>query len=577
MIKDTILELKEVFLGKSSDNGLIKKVMEGSCNGNDFLSKANVNDSSEGFKNVCLAIICNLFRFNIDTVNEIKKEFLLKDDEINEIIELTFLFAEKIGNYDIMSYLVSKYDLKNKSLIKPIIELMRNLILKKKYENAAEILKGYKKDFVIYDKLIYDVLREEFYNNMSFKKTDNIRDYSNAFKFNQLLNLPKDITFQKAMDEFNFNFEGEKFYTAALIAKNFKLGEAIIIKSAYESFKQEIKSFKKNLEKNMYRNWKNININDSFFYARKILSEFGLYDVDLKKLEKENEYMRKIAETMFNIFLSLIDSNSYNNVNSMSKTYLAITIIKDYALNNDFLFPHIVKNLIVNSKKLVDNINEEVNDFKSGMECYELLITLRNLNILEYEYIDRIAQKIFIFSLQEKEIDIALKIYNDCSLRFDIMINNILNIIYEWSRNNDFDNIFIMMEKFPIKELLINNREFLENVRSYYEENLKENKLLKCLYIAEVFEFDRSQYIYSVKSLIDTNLKNKNLIEVKNLMKKYKVKKGEVSRTVKQGYFDMLKKDKYFAEKIREEFDLSIFEVGFLKWFLYEFLGIRKK
>jgi len=94
---------------------------------------------------------------------------------------------------------------------------------------------------------------------------------------------------------------------------------------------------------------------------------------------------------------------------------------------------------------------------------------------------------------------------------------------------------------------------------------------LKCLYIAEVFDFDRSQYIYSVKSLMDTNLKNKNLMEVKNLMKKYRAKKDEISGTIKQGYFDMLKKDKYFAGRMREEFDLSIFEVGFLKWFLYEF------
>jgi hypothetical protein len=57
MIKDAILELKEVFLGKSSDNDLIKKTMEESCNVNEFLSKADVNDKviydvlKEGFYN----------------------------------------------------------------------------------------------------------------------------------------------------------------------------------------------------------------------------------------------------------------------------------------------------------------------------------------------------------------------------------------------------------------------------------------------------------------------------------------------------------------------------------------------
>ena len=577
-MKSTISELKEELISESPNEQLIKSIIENPDAGEEFVSEAfkDKDDPKKNLKFIYLSIISGLFLLKISEISRLKSVFSLDEDEVTEVAGLAFLFAEKQKNYDVMLYIIENFDLIDKSLVKPLIELIKALILSKEYEKAVDIWNKYNK-FIINDKPIFEALEKAYKRSMSFKKENLVRDYSDTFNIIRLFKLPKDITFQKAVDEFNFNFNQKRFYTAALIGKNLKLGEAITKKAAYEAFKKEIERFRKNLEKGIYKEWKKIDVNDPFFKARKILSEFGVYDVNIEKNSKEYDLVRKVAEIVYEIFEILLNEKLYNDIGLISKTHLAIKMIKDYALNNDRLLPHVFKNVVIQSEKLTKNIDGEVIDYKSGMEYYELLKSLRELNVLNYEKTDIIAQKIFIFALKRKEIKTAIRTYMEFSFNFDSVKNDVLEIIYEWAKNNDFDDILILMDKFPIKDSIIRDEQFMDRIEDYYYKNLKENKLLKCLNIAEAFNFNRTQYIDSLKGLIIFNLKSKKITETKNLMKKFKMKKNEISEGIKEYYFEVLKTDKNYARKLRTEFDLSIFDVGFLKWFLYEVIGLKLK
>jgi len=577
-MKSTISELKEELISESPNEQLIKSIIENPDAGEEFVSEAfkDKDDPKKNLKFIYLSIISGLFLLKISEISRLKSVFSLDEDEVTEVAGLAFLFAEKQKNYDVMLYIIENFDLIDKSLVKPLIELIKALILSKEYEKAVDIWNKYNK-FIINDKPIFEALEKAYKRSMNFKKENLVRDYSDTFNIIRLFKLPKDITFQKAVDEFNFNFNQKRFYTAALIGKNLKLGEAITKKAAYEAFKKEIERFRKNLEKGIYKEWKKIDVNDPFFKARKILSEFGVYDVNIEKNSKEYDLVRKVAEIVYEIFEILLNEKLYNDIGLISKTHLAIKMIKDYALNNDRLLPHVFKNVVIQSEKLTKNIDGEVIDYKSGMEYYELLKSLRELNVLNYEKTDIIAQKIFIFALKRKEIKTAIRTYMEFSFNFDSVKNDVLEIIYEWAKNNDFDDILILMDKFPIKDSIIRDEQFMDRIEDYYYKNLKENKLLKCLNIAEAFNFNRTQYIDSLKGLIIFNLKSKKITETKNLMKKFKMKKNEISEGIKEYYFEVLKTDKNYARKLRTEFDLSIFDVGFLKWFLYEVIGLKLK
>lgn len=577
-MKSTISELKEELISESPNEQLIKSIIENPDAGEEFVSEAfkDKDDPKKNLKFIYLSIISGLFLLKISEISRLKSVFSLDEDEVTEVAGLAFLFAEKQKNYDVMLYIIENFDLIDKSLVKPLIELIKALILSKEYEKAVDIWNKYNK-FIINDKPIFEALEKAYKRSMNFKKENLVRDYSDTFNIIRLFKLPKDITFQKAVDEFNFNFNQKRFYTAALIGKNLKLGEAITKKAAYEAFKKEIERFRKNLEKGIYKEWKKIDVNDPFFKARKILSEFGVYDVNIEKNSKEYDLVRKVAEIVYEIFEILLNEKLYNDIGLISKTHLAIKMIKDYALNNDRLLPHVFKNVVIQSEKLTKNIDGEVIDYKSGMEYYELLKSLRELNVLNYEKTDIIAQKIFIFALKRKEIKTAIRTYMEFSFNFDSVKNDVLEIIYEWAKNNDFDDILILMDKFPIKDSIIRDEQFMDRIEDYYYKNLKENKLLKCLNIAEAFNFNRTQYIDSLKGLIIFNLKSKKITETKNLMKKFKMKKNEISEGIKEYYFEVLKTDKNYARKLRIEFDLSIFDVGFLKWFLYEVIGLKLK
>ena len=577
-MKNAISELKEELIGRSPDKQLIKSIIEDPDAGKEFVSEAfRAKDEPKKYlKFVYLSLIKGLFLLKISEIGRLKGVFSLEEDDVTEVAGLTFLFAEEQKKYNVMLYIVENFNLTDKSLVKPLVELVKTLILSREYEKAVDIWNKYSK-FIINDKPIIEVLEKVYKRSMSFKKENLVRDYSDAFNIIRLFKLPKNVTFQNAIDEFNFNFNAKRFYTAALISKTLKLGEAITRKAAYEAFKKEIERFRKNLEKGIYKNWKKIDVNDPFFRARKILSEFGIYDVKIEKSSKEYDLVRKIAEIVYEIFAILVDEKLYAGIGLISKTYLSINLIKDYALNNDHLFPHIFKNVAIQSEKLTKNIDREVIDYKSGMEYYELLKSLRALNVLNYEKTDNIAEKIFIFALRRKEIQTVIRTYTEFSFNFDSVRKDILEIIYEWAKNNDFDNIFILMDRFPIKDSIIKDEQFMEKVKNYYNKNLKENKLLKCLNIAEAFNFNRTQYVDSVKGLIVFNLKSKKITEAKKLMKKFKIRKKEISGVIKEYYFEVLKTDRNYAGKLRAEFDLSIFDIGFLRWFLYEVIGLKLK
>ncbi|MCK4966755.1 hypothetical protein KAS50_06975, partial [bacterium] len=420
-------------------------------------------------------------------------------------------------------------------------------------------------------------LKEEFVKQMTFKSEQKIRDYSIPYKMNKLFGLPKNITFQKAMAEYNYNYDEKHYYTAASIAKYLRLGDAIMKKAANEGFKLELLKFKKNLQKGIYKNWKKINSNDAFYTTKKVLIEFNLFNLSIKKSDPEYPNVRNIVDRVYDIFIELVDGDAFEQSGTIARTYIAITMIKEYGLNNDLLFPHIVKEVAGYTETLVRNIEKEIVNLKNSREYYDMLQSLRRLNLLDLERTDRIGQKIFMFALEEKEITFAIKIFKDFSFRFEVVGPKILNTIYDWAKNNDYDTIFTVMENFPIKPYLIKNKGFMDKIHEYYKKNMTDNKLLKCLSIAETFEFGMDKYMSSVNNLFETHLKSKDITEAKKLLRKYKVKRSIVVNNVKKNYYEVIKSDKRYAGKMRTEFDLSVFDVGVLKWLLYEVIGIQSK
>ena len=117
----------------------------------------------------------------------------------------------------------------------------------------------------------------------------------------------------------------------------------------------------------------------------------------------------------------------------------------------------------------------------------------------------------------------------------------------------------------------------MEHVNDYYNKNMKSKKYLKCLFTAEQFDMERQKRIEPLKLLIDEHLKKQNLNEIRNMMKKYKIPKKDITGSVKLMYLDSLKSDRDYARRLRKFFGLSVFDVGFFNWLFYEVLGFKLK
>ncbi len=577
MIEKVVEGIKKELIGKYRDKNLINKIVEDPDVGEQFYKEAvEIGDNPvERYRFIYLSIISKIFHSKSEEIKKIKDSFLLQFEDMNFVLGLSFMISTNLNKYDTTYYIAKNFELVDRKLMNSIVELIKSLIQRKDYEKTLNILNKYDK-FIINKKPIQNELKKLFVKSMTFKDDNISRDYTESFKINKIFELPKDVTFQKAMEEYNFNINVKKYYKAATISKNFVLGKSATWKAASEAFRQEMGRFKNNLNKGVYKNWKKINIDDHFHNAKKILTEYDLYNVaTMSKSSVEYTYARTIAEISYGMFSELLDEKNFKDNDLMAKTYLAIRLIKDYNLNNDHLFLHIYDKVIEHSGKLINNIDAAIIDYNTAVEYLEILKIFKALNIMDYTKTDDVAKKIFIFIVEKKEIQQALNLYMLFSFRFDKIIKELRDIIYDWAENNDFETIILFLEKFPIKGTIIKDKKFMEKVNHYYEKNAKENKHLKCLTIAETFEFNKSKYIDSVKSLIEYNISIKKILEAKRLMKKYDIKKAGVNKRVKEQYYEMLKSDKESAAKIREVFGLSIFDVGFLKWLLYELMGLK--
>ena len=578
MENSILAELKKELIGDSPDNELIKLITSSPDVRKELLSEASKvkGDTKGHLRYIYLAVINSVLHLKRREIEDIRKIYRLGSDEILELVEVTFILCGNIKKYDIMIFIADNYTIEDRTLVKSLIEMIKALIRNQEYEKAAAEWNKYRQ-FIVNDRAIYDTLKEEFVKRMTFKSNQKIRDYSIPYKINKLFGLPKDITFQKTMAEYNYNYDERRYYTAASIAKYLRLGDAIMKKAANEGFRLELWKFKKNLQKGIYKNWKKINSNDAFYTMKKVLIEFNLFNLSIKKSDPEYPDVRNIVDRIYDIFIELVEGNAFEQNGTITRTYIAIILIKEYGLNNDLLFPHIVKEVVGHTETLVRNIEKEIVNLKNSREYYDMLQSLRRLNLLDLERTDRIGQKIFMFALEEKEITFAIKVFKDFSFRFEAVAPETLNTIYDWAKNNDFDTIFTVMESFPIKPFLIKNNEFMDKIHDYYKKNMTDNKLLKCLSIAETFEFDRDKYMSSVNDLFETHLKSKDIPEAKKLLKKYKVKRSVVVNNVKKNYYEVMKTDKRYAGKMRTEFDLSVFDVGIFKWLLYEVVGLQSK
>ena len=64
---------------------------------------------------------------------------------------------------------------------------------------------------------------------------------------------------------------------------------------------------------------------------------------------------------------------------------------------------------------------------------------------------------------------------------------------------------------------------------------------------------------------------------IHHLMRKFKIKKRDVRGGAIIMYLDTIKSDRDFSIQLRKDFEMSVFEVGFANWFLYEFLNLKPR
>ncbi|MCK4965864.1 hypothetical protein KAS50_02470, partial [bacterium] len=138
MENSILAELKNELTGNSPDNELIKRITSSPDVRKELLSEASKvkGDTKRQLRYVYLAVINSVLHLKRREIEDIRKIYRLGSDEILELVEVTFILCGNIKKYDIMIFIADNYTIKDKTLVKSLIEMIRALIRNQEYEKA---------------------------------------------------------------------------------------------------------------------------------------------------------------------------------------------------------------------------------------------------------------------------------------------------------------------------------------------------------------------------------------------------------------------------------------------------------
>lgn len=568
---DLIKELRDQLLGRRISKKLISQITTRRPQQTLYQYQAVIDAEPKQKERLLYEMVMLLMYHNyFEQLHTLRQMSLLTLESFVQLAELAVDFALKQKAYEKAYGIADHIALDTMRMRKCITKYLDVLLRADKFEQAGAIwqrhndLEKLKESMVpLFDKI--------FASKMRFQKPPKQRDYTQAIELQTIFSLPAEITYQRALHQFEMQIEAENFGKAATLGRVFKLGETRTIDAAYRAWKEEMQIFCKRLEQGKYKHFRNVKKTDPYMRALSIRDEFQFYtqpmDTGTISFSRINDVQRYVQI----VLKKLLTDDTFETSSPYAGIFFANRLLHDYHMISEETDPDHAKENCGFCNRLFVCAVEQITDIKSARRYVPILQELSELSVIDMNLFFAEFQTILSYACDSNEMTFARHVADVLDISDDTIIDVLTPHVLSYLHAMNIDAIQGLIDSLQITPEQLYSREQIQHeVEQVYAESLIEGKYLKCLALVDVFSMEMPKKMIPVTYLIKDLILASDKEAVYRLFQKYHVRRYELQLYIKHIYLDLIAIDKQYAKTFRSYLYLSVFEVGFFNWLFYE-------
>ncbi len=575
MIHETITELKEILLGHTPRKTVIESIIAESGKDETYPSPKTQEDPMVWYQGLALHLIHLMYHGKMDAVEALRHAHQIPRTDLVRFAELAVDFFFTQNKFDSCLLLADYCTMDPGRVTKIFLHFFREYLAKYEFEKAGKLWEKFREKGV-QKQVMYEEVKQAFKRVTEFRKSPERRNYEPMFRLVELFDIPKAITHWAATEQYKYCMERRDYYTAALIAKKLNLHQKFSNSAAFESYKHVMNRVKDNISSGRYTSIDELPASDPLNMVGHLIEEFKLLDYSSKRGEYDVQIMKNIVEIAHEVFSHVVAVGVMAGNAPAAVHGIAVKLLGDFELLSGRFHPKIAAAAKDMVEKLISDIQTTVDGNVDISRYYGLLRTLRAVYTDDYARFDPIILRLMRQALAQKEVQLAGEINKDFSCPMGDTTGMVLERIHEWTAQEDFETVIAVIGYFPVQNVLKNNQDFMKSLRTYYRDTIAAHKYLKAITISEAFHLDRKYIMDAIRINVLEEIGKGNIGEIKNLIRKYRVHRREYLPLMQEAYLALLETNRETAVKLRNEFGIGIFEIGFLNWLLHEVMGINR-
>ncbi len=568
-----INQLKIKLSEKTPDNELIERIMP-SAEG-DFKYKPKVADEGEQIIEFTYLeeIVHYLCYRNIDMVRKIAGAHNVSNKDLIRIAEITFDFVIWKNVPETAFFIVDYFLLDGKRTTHGVLSYVKELIHEGNYQKASEIIQSYKGK-VITEQMTQWGIRL-FKQMMTFDKSETERDYTKAFKIQEIFSLKPNITEPHALIQYDYNMSRENYQTAAEIAKVFQLGKTRMKRAAIEVFKLEFQKFKEKAERGEYCEKIELLLDDPYVNAVNILNEYAIMEERRSTDAFAQTYYMEASDAAFFFLKKIISLPESAKISFFTKSFLSASIITDYNLNeiinierataSDQIIGEIVRKL----DHIIINLNQAELHYTTVLKLFNIFSSHKSTLI-------RLAYRLFDIFVKNDNIELSYKTFIDFKLEKREILKTLMNKCLIFLKLKNIKEFAGIIETFSIASDLKNVNEFMEQAYRNFDKYIFNKSYDAANTISTIFKFPKKRIISSTVRFCKELLLKEDDDEVIKIMYKFDLSNKDLRNVFNEIYNIRITSSWKKGYDFRTKFGISIMDVGFFKWLLGEILRFER-
>ena len=560
--KSPSFELIEEILSISEDPDICRKYYDsGGWN----------EDPVEGTK----VLIGAIYDKDEEKINKLVENSYNNYEDLVEIALLAFNIAAIRRDPDTVTYLVHEYHFGWKQVSATMINLLFSFIENKELNIS--------KDFYINNKDKVD--SEALMNKAVYTFNETVRSirdakkikYDNAVFIKDLFEIPTGMTYPEMYEEYEYHIAQKNYLLAAEISKEFSFPQNLVLQASFNAFKVAFESFKHKVITGEYKNTTDLGPTDPYKTVKQIIKEYNLLDLSISN-ELHKTYIKRMAEIVSNFLKEINYKEKFDKINLQQKIIFSANIISDFKLTTGFFDTDIVVQTNEIITKILNLIDSKLENLENVKTFHGPLMKLNEIYTVSKEKIRKLAGRIFDIFLFEEDLNKAVETFDVFKLNARDLLPAIIEKCKKLLEEDKIKSLKEIVEHFDIERDLMQNEKFTGVLYQSYERNINIEFYEKALSLLEIFNIPKERLVSPLLLKVDSKLYNLKYDEVKKLLDMFGVEIKTIRKQVLEFYDRIVYENVEMAKKLREDFGLSIFDVGFFKWLLREFfkIGIKR-